>query len=189
MLPLKRSGGHRVLEPAVKSLILETVREVYPAQYGRMIWREHKTGHASGSLGKLDLVPYSLSWIYRLKRSRNRRLTGVLDRLRRNSFFYSDRMVRYPDPRRINRHVLNLHRERWFYPAGGRGLHYESAEDLFRMSVDRTVEIWEKMESRFYRKEKDLSDVMKMLRANALTGETDKEYADLKIAEPVRLQF
>ena len=122
---------------------------------------------------------------YSLKKSTSRKLADTCRWLVRSRFFYSDHFVRYPAGRRYNKHILNLHRQRWENPSGKIGLHYESVQNLLQQSCDRTVQLWEKIESSLYGGEN--TSIFDDLQINAYTGDNDLTYDDMKLKEPIRL--
>lgn len=148
ILPPESGGEGKQMIRSIKALLLSAVKEVYPVQYKKIIWKkgsDDKNPDAD-SKGIIDFVPGAMRYVYRIKHSRRPWIVKLLKNMRRNLPWYSDFMVQYPDPRRVNRHVLNLHRERWFYPDGDSGLHYESVEDLLKKSRDTVIEYLEKLE-------------------------------------------
>jgi len=190
MLPLREGRrGLRINRP-VKRLILEAFKEGFPDQY-RRLFLGRPSGDVDGDANAftlLDALPSLIRATYWIKRNRNPRLNALLDALRRRTALFNDYLVRYPDPRRINSHVLNLHRQRWVYPAGARGIHYESVEDLMRVVVDRTVDLWARVEAKLRQGNDNYSDVIRDMRTNNLSGEDGKDYLAMKDKEPVRLR-
>ncbi len=186
MLPVKSQKGLPIIDVAVKKILLKALKEVYPEN--DIIWLKGKS-NGNYSLNYIDIIPHLIRLTYWIKRSRHQYLKKTIESLKRKKFIYSDFLVRYPDAGKINRDALNLHRERWFHPTGVKGLHYESAEDLLRLSSERVAEIWKKIESRLYTNEKDITDILKKFRINAITGEIDKSYENMHNTNPIRLRF
>ncbi len=189
MFFLNNSKGRKKLHSAVKIFLLESIAKEYPEIYKEIVWKEDKNDKNNYLMtgGYLDILPSLIKAAFRLKRNNNRRIAGILKFLKKRIPAYSDFLIRYPDPREINDHVLNLHRERWQYPAGKPGIHYESVENLLKISCEKTVEIWEKIEASMWGKN-DRS-VIESLRINLFTGEKKAQYHDMKIKNPVRLYF
>ncbi len=191
-LPLRRGrGGMRILDYRIKSLLLETLAEACPAELSGLLWTARNPLHTDGTWksGPIDLIPSILRHSYRIKRSDSRALRKLMDRLRIRRRFFPDYVTRYPEPRRMNRHALNLHRERWFHPLGSPGLHYESVEDLFKTARDRTVAVWERMESMLYRGVTDVSSLVAELSVDSYTGEAGSRPLQMKIKKPLHLHL
>ncbi len=135
-----------------------------------------------------DIAIKSVPVVYTIKKTRSLRFIKLLRFFEKR--FYSDFLVRYPDGRRINRHILNLHRERWFIPTGEIGLHYESVDDLFRIARDKTVRIWTQIEEFFTQKQnislQQLSLVLEF--ANAYTGKKGFSLDKMTQQNPIRLR-
>ncbi|HOW84286.1 MAG TPA: hypothetical protein PK573_17110, partial [Spirochaetota bacterium] len=139
--------------------------------------------------GLIDLLPYLIAGAYGIKRTGSATVRKLMDRMRIRRRFFPDYVTRYPDPRRMNRHALNLHRERWFHPLGSPGLHYESVEDLFKIARDRTVAAWERMESILYTGQADIPAIIAEFIPDPYTGESGSGPAGLKIKKPLRMHF
>ncbi|RPI92442.1 MAG: hypothetical protein EHM32_09135 [Spirochaetales bacterium] len=191
-LPMRRiRGGIPVLDYRIKSLILEMLTDICPGELPRLIWNARSPRNTDGTWksGPVDLIPYLIRRTYLAKRSRSRALRMLLDRLRVRRRFFPDYVTRYPEPRRMDRHALNLHRERWFHPLGTPGLHYESVEDLFKIARDRTVAAWVRMESALYAGATDISPIIAELSVDSYTGEAGNGPSHMKIKKPLRLHF
>jgi hypothetical protein len=189
MLPVKKKYGMPKLDVSIKSFILDSIKQAYPEIYQKIIVMSLKQSDPEypSTISYLDFLPYLIKMAYTLKRSRNRRLANFFNNLRRNNILYSDFIVSYPLNRRFNKNTLNLHRERWENPAGKPGLHYESVYNLLMISCERTVELWEKIESSLYGKP-DIK-VLDDLNINAYTGDQKLTYHDMKIKRPIRLSM
>jgi hypothetical protein len=187
MLPLKKKKGLYHLDPAVKSYILGSIKQTYPEIYQKLIFPIIKQPDREypPPVTCLDLVPYLIRMTYRLKRSSNRRLATILEDIRRSKFILSDFTVHYPMNRKYNKNILNLHRERWENPAGKPGLHYESVYNLLAISCEKTIGLWETIESSLYGK-KNIK-ALEELNINAYTGDAQLSYHDMKLKRPVRL--
>lgn len=191
-LPLRRArGGFRVLDTTVKNLIIEMLRDACPAELSRLVRnaRVPRDENADSRSGLIDLLPHLIAGAYRIKRTGSATVRKLMDRMRLRHRLFPDYVTRYPEPRRMNRHALNLHRERWFHPLGSAGLHYESVEDLFKTAHDRTVAAWERMESTLYTGHADISAIIAEFMPDSYTGETGSGPAGLKIKKPLRMHF
>jgi len=187
LLPLKRTHGRLItLDNSVKSLLLEMLRETYPA-INALPFLKNACIPVKNGFTSLDALPYIILYSHGLKRKRSTMLAKILKMAQRYKLCYPDYITEYPDPRRINRHVLNLHRERWYYPAGKSGLNYESVEDLFRLTRDRIVDAWDKMEAILFTGKKNITPLLDELGIDAYTGEPGKYSHKMKIKNPVRL--
>lgn len=135
-----------------------------------------------------DIAIKCVSPVYTIKKTRSPRIIRMLRFFEKR--IYSDFLVRYPDGRRINRHILNLHRERWFIPTGEPGLHYESVDDLFRIARDKTVLIWKQLEELLTLKTdvtlQQLSSILEY--ANAYTGKKGFSIDKMNLQNPIRLR-
>lgn len=190
MLPAYKKGWFPRMDKAVKDYLLGSITDCYPEIISKIIYKRGKKGdsYLTKSFGYIDLVPYFIRFAYFLKNSRNRYFIKFVEAIKRKKIYFSDLLVRYPEPRKMNKHVLNLHRERWSYPAGSPGLHYESVDDLMRISRDMTIGIWESIESMLYNDSRDLQKILSSFN-NMLTGEENKNYHDMKHMNPKRLRF
>jgi len=139
-------------------------------------------------LDTFDIAVKCVPFVYMIKNNRSPQFVRILRFLEKR--FYSDFLVRYPDGRRINRHILNLHRERWFIPTGEPGLHYESVDDLFRIARDKTVFIWKQLEELFSKQEhitvQQLNTVLEY--SNAYTGKKGFSIDKMTLQNPIRLR-
>ncbi len=192
ILPLKAYNGRfAILENSIKDLIMDMISTVYPDVRERIFFKNVckmiNDGH--NRFTALDSIPYIIRFCFRYKRSRNTRLTKLFEKIQRKGIIYPDYTAHYPEPRRINRHVLNLHRERWYYPAGKKGLNYESVEDLFKTARDKIIDIWEKMEKQLYVSKPDLTALIREISIDSYTGEYGKYPHSMNIKNPVRLRF
>ncbi len=190
-LPLKRlSRGPMILDPAIKSFLIETIAETYPDLSKKGILSFFiGINQSPYQFGTLDLLPRIIKYFYLEKRNEAPRLRGLMSFLRNKGLCSPDFLSRYPSPRRMNRHVLNLHRERWSYPAGAGGLHYESVEDLYKTAREKIINSWERIEAHVYEKSDDFSRILDDLSIDAYTGEKAKAPEMMRISNPVRLRF
>lgn len=187
MLPVPITGKKTGIYPAIKTLILDTMSKTYPEIYEKILICDCSKIHSALSkrISYLDLIPILIRTAYSIKRSNNRRLANARRSLVRNGTLYSDYFVPYPMNRRYNKNILNLHRQRWENPAGKIGLHYESVQNLLTQSCEKTVELWEKIESCLYGSENHT--IFNDVHFNAYTGDTDLTFNDMKLKEPIRL--
>ncbi len=187
MLPVRSGRMISRLDEAITACILDSIKQAYPEFHQKLILLQlKKSGSESpAAFSYLDIMPHLIRTAYRLKRSSSRRLANFFLDLRRRNILYSDFIVSYPLNRRYNKNILNLHRERWEHPLGKPGLHYESIYNLLMISCEKTVELWEKLESALYGKIH--AKVMDELHINAYTGDPKLSYQDMKIKRPIRL--
>ena len=191
LLPVKKKIGFLKTNKAIKDFLIGSLMESLPDIGKRIIFKYGKNGdyQYSNSYGHIDLFPYCVKFAYLIKQNKNKHFIKLIETLKRKKIIFSDFIIRYPEPRKINKHVLNLHRERWFYPAGAAGLHYESVEDLMKIARDLTIDIWEKIESKTTSEDKTINDIMESFQVNALTGEAKKSYREMNIMNPIRIRF
>ena len=191
MLPPVSKAGRKEMMRPIKSLILNALREVYPGQYKKIIWKlgKESSNPEADSTGILDILPGAVRAVYRLKHNKRPWLVDLLKNVRRNIPVYSDFLVQYPDPRRMDKHVLNLHRERWFYPAGDSALHYESVEDLLRKSRDSIIDYLEKLEYYLISETGDQFDAIMGELPDGFTGNPDSAVDDMIEQNPHKLRY
>jgi hypothetical protein len=191
MLPVKGGFGYKGFDSAVKDMLLGSLHDVFPHFAKRFVWKRGNNPDTafSNSLGYIDLSRYFITLTYRLKHTRNERLKKMIQAFMRNRFVYLDLLVRYPEPRQLNRHVLNHHRARWVHPAGIPGIRYDSVEDILRICTAQIGDIWEEIEGMVYGKTENYNHILKKICINAFTGDEHAGYSSLKIKEPVKLRF
>ncbi len=192
LFPQNGKGPFSRLSPAVKEFILGSIEEAFPATMRRLVitFGRENDRRLSGSFGFLDLCPKFISLVYAVKRARaDSRIARILREIRRRKLLYSDFFVLYPQPRKINKHLANLHRDRWRNPSGAPGWRYESAEDLLYHACAATAEIWEKVEGILYGEKKNYQQIIKHLAVNPLTGESATPYEKLKVHEAVTVRY
>jgi hypothetical protein len=187
MLPLNTDRKVGRLDRPIISLLLNSLNQVYPEIYRKLNILNLDSSNPDDPypFNYVDLVPFFFKLSNRLKRNNNKRMANFFNFLRRNNLVYSDFIIRYPMHKKFNKNILNLHRERWENPSGKPGLHYESVQNLMTASCDKTIELWEKIESSLYTKEN--VSVLECLNFNAYTGDTKLTYHDMKIKRPIRL--
>lgn len=187
MLPVKKNNFFYSLYTPVKNVILESFKSSYPEIFKKIVIVSYSNNKddLTGNLSYLDLLPYLIQGAYWLKRRNSRRFANTLRSIRQRNIFYSDFIIRYPMQKRYNKNILNLHRERWENPAGKPGLHYESINNLITLTCEKTIELWEKIESSIYGKEN--KGVLGEFDINAYTGDALLSYHDMKIKRPIRL--
>jgi hypothetical protein len=190
MLP----AGEKVLrrtEHAIKMLLLDSLKETKIDIYNKSSFNNNSDSNKN-KLNRsvlIDLIPVFISLSYKIKRSRNPRLLKIMNYIKRKNLFYSDFFINYPYPARINTHILNLHKERWFHPTGAAGLHYESVRDLLTIAAMNTANIWKKIEEIQYNGKKNITDLEKELQINAITGIYDKNFTSMQMQNPVRPRY
>lgn len=186
MLPFKKSHFRYILNPSIKDLLLGSFKRVYPEISKKIILLEGKNdaGMYSNSIGYLEMLPFLIKSTYWIKQHENRKFIKFLNDLYRRNIIYSDFIVPYPWRKRLSMDGLNDHKGRWQYPAGKAGIHYESINDLLRISCEKIVEVWEKIEMSLY-SECDYK-ILDMFKFNAYTGEDNSKYSDMKISSPIR---
>ncbi|MFC1670688.1 zinc dependent phospholipase C family protein [Spirochaetota bacterium] len=188
-IPLTASKWGPVINPSVKSLILESINDVYPEIYKKIIWRKSKNEDKKfqDSFGIIDLVPQLIKFSYWVKRKKSKNFVNFINKMKNINFLFSDFIIQYPPQKKINRHVLNFHKERWQYPASRTGFQYESIDNIMEHICEKNVEIWEKIESLLYENKK--INVVNDIDINAYTGVKGVQYHDMKLKNPVRLYF
>lgn len=191
IFPSTGAGLSERLYPPLKDFILGSLEEAFPGESKGLVWKNGPEADTrlSRSVGYLDACPRLIRTAFRIKRSTDQRLIKFLRTLRRRNIVYSDFLVRYPEPKKVNKHVMNLHRERWQSPTGAPGVRYESAEDLMRLCCDITTEIWEKTEGILFGQKRNYGPIIQKLAVNALTGHPTLGYGGLKIKEPILLRY
>ena len=191
MLPVRGKGLSSRLDPPVKEFILGSLEEEFPGKIDRLVWKKgpDEDRRLSHSLGFLDVCPALIKAAYRIKMGNHPRYLKTIKALRRRNLVYSDFLVPYPHPRSINRHIINLHRERWLNPAGTSGIRYESVEDLMRQCCEITVEVWERTEGILFGQKRNYERIQKHLSVNALTGQPGMSFSEMKHKEPVILKY
>lgn len=189
MLPIMNIRLLRRLDQPVLSFILSSMKQVYPEIYHKLILLKLDKNNPDNSLpvSHVDIIPYMIRLAHRLKHNDNKRMSNFFRYLRRNNLFYSDFIIRYPMKRKYNKNILNLHRERWENPAGKPGLHYESVNNLMILACEKTVELWERIESSLYTKEDH--SIFNEFNINAYTGDTKLSYHDMRVKKPIRLSI
>ncbi len=186
MLPLKKKGFQHI-EQAIKVFLLNSIKEANMEFYSKLIPKKKKNNEKSHEFLIFDAIPAFIRLSYKIKRSRNPQLLKIINFIKRKNLFYSDYLVKYPSGK-VNTHILNLHKERWFHPTGVSGLHYESVRDLLAISCMKTANTWKKIEEILYRK-KDISEIGNDFKINAVTGIIDKDFTSMHLQNPVRPRF
>lgn len=190
--PNTGKGFFTRLSPAVKEFVLGSIEEAFPNKIRRLIFKSGPGNDRrfSESFGFLDLCPKIISLVYAVKRAKtDSRIVRVIREIRRRKLVYSDFFVLYPPPRKINKHLANLHRDRWRSPSGTPGWRYESVEDLLHQVCAATTETWEKVEGILYGEKKNYQHITRRLSANPLTGEIATPYEKLKVYEAVTVRY
>ncbi len=187
MLPIRKKRFLYTISPPIKNLILGSLKKSYPDIFKKVIIVSHSGNNddLTGNWGYLDTLPYLIRLAYWIKRKNNRQLANFMRYIRQKNIFYSDFIIRYPMQKRYNKNILNLHRERWEIPVGKPGLHYDSILNLITLTCDRTIELWEKIETSIY--EKENREVLGVFNFNAYTGDGTLSYHDMKFKRPIKL--
>ena len=187
---MEAANGKRLfLEPSVKTLILQGLKrfdkELFNRHFKKLSGLE--IDGALGPVPAMDRIPSNIKLCYRLKRTENIRLKRFMDRINEYPFLYTDFFVRYPGFKRVDTDALNLHQGRWQYPAGQKGLRYESVLHLIKTAVDKTVDAWEEIESLAYGEPH--IDLKPYIDLNTYTGEKGPGLRDMKIKDVIRLRI
>jgi len=188
MLPVVVKGKRSLIMPSIKVLMLQALRN-----FDEILFRENFKKfygvEITGSIGYvpgMDRIPSNIKLCYRLKRTENQRLKGFLDRFNSYPFLYTDFFVRYPGFKRVDEDALNLHQGKWQYPAGQKGLRYESVLHLIKTAVDKTADAWEHIESLAYGNRN--LNLKPYIDVDAYTGEKGSGFRDMKIKDVIRLR-
>jgi hypothetical protein len=189
MLPSANHKKFKSIEHAIKIFITDSIKEAYPDVYKKLVFIKDKEDKRWPAYFIMDIMPFFIKFHYRIKKSRNPQLLKLMNYIKNKNILYSDYFVNYPLIGKLNTHVLNLHKERWFHPTGSSGLHYESAKDLLYISSTRIADIWKKIEAVLHGNLKDTSEIEKELKINSITGIFEKDFYSMKIQNPVHLRF
>ncbi len=189
MMPSVNHKKFKSIEHAIKVFLMDSIKEAYPDIYKRLVFIKDDGDKRWPASFIMDFMPFFLQLSYKIKKSRNPQLLKMLNYIKKKNILFSDYFINYPPPSKINTHVLNLHKERWFHPAGTSGLHYESAKDLLHISSAQTAGIWKKIEAMLYDDRKNISKIEKEFKINAITGIFDRDYYSMKVQNPVHLKF
>lgn len=188
MLPVYTGRGKKVVWPSIKYLILESLkRENEPLL--RKSFPDLKQKRIDGDTGKVknfDRIPLWISLCYKIKRTENSKWINIIDKLADNPLTYSDFLIRYPLPKRVDEDALNIHQGRWQYPALQRGFRYESVLHLIKFSIEQIVGVWELIEPAIY--ETKTLDINEIIGLSSYTGEKGVFFNEMKIKDPVRLK-
>ncbi len=186
MLPITNRKGIKKMNPGIKHYILQNLNETYPEIYKDIVWKENKLNRKDylSSTGNIDFIPYFIRFAYKIKRSNNSKVIKLVKFIKKKNIFFSDFIIRYPETRRVNTHLLNLHMDRWENPAGKIGVRYESIDNLMTISCEKIVDIWERVEASLWAKND--TDVINEFSVNAFTGERKKGFFDMKKKNPLR---
>ncbi len=189
MLPFNRIGRRSSLEPSVKALILQALKKLDEGLFNRAFKRiaGKEINGALGYVPGFDRIPANIQFCYRMKRTENDRLKRYMDRINEYPPLYSDFLVRYPGFKRVDMDALNIHQGRWQYPAGQKGLRYESVLHLIKTAVERIVDAWERIESIAYGGKS--IDIAPFAEINAYTGEKSVLYREMKIKDVIKLRL
>jgi hypothetical protein len=188
MLPVYKIKNKTVIWPAIKYLILESLRRENEPLL-KKYFQDIKSDKIDGDIGQIknfDRIPSGINLCYKIKRTDNPKWINIIDKLCENPVTYSDFLVRYPQPKRVDEDALNIHQGRWQYPANQRGFRYESVLHLIKSAIEEIVAVWELVEPAIYGGKH--SDFDEMMLLNAYTGEKNVFFEDMKIKDPVKLK-
>jgi hypothetical protein len=135
-----------------------------------------------------QLVPL-IGTIHKFKTNRSPVRSRILKSRWIRKILSPDFTTLYPEPRRLNKHILNLHRERWYYPAGGSGLHYESVEDLIKLAREKIVVVWELLDSYLFGHGPKLETILQDVKLDCYTGERAKGPELMTVCNEYRIRF
>ncbi|MBN2400829.1 MAG: zinc dependent phospholipase C family protein [Spirochaetes bacterium] len=189
MLPTANHKNYYSTERAIKVFLIDSLEEAFPDIYQRLVFIKDQEDKKWPAFFIMDILPLFIKLYFKIKKSRNPQLIRFINYIKKKNIAYSDYFIGYPPAGKINTHVLNLHKERWFHPAGTSGLHYESIKDLLFNSSARIAEIWKKIEAAINSNRKDTSEIEKDFRINPITGIFEKDYYSMKVQNPVHLRF
>ncbi len=185
MMPVKKNNR---FNPPIKKIILETLDQVYPEFYKKLTLKKGKEENQYiKDKSCLDVLPFLIKKTFKLQTSNNERLTNVFKKIKDNKWLFSDFFVKYPMNKRYNLDALNLHKSKWNFPAGKKGMNYDSIENLFVQCYERTIDLWQQIEVCMFEEPK--GKIFKNLAINAYTDDMNAGYYKMKIKDPVRLYF
>lgn len=191
-LPLTQGKSNEHIRSAIKDIVLGTIESAFPKAISQIVWKFGKNDDTrlSQSFGYLDICPYLIKLAYTIKRAHpSSRIVRIIKEIRRRKIFYSDFLVLYPSARKVNKHFINLHRDRWRNPTGTPGWRYESVEDLLHQTCLHTTEIWEKIEGILFGERKNYQQISKYLSINPLTGDLHIPYEKMRMHEAITLRY
>jgi hypothetical protein len=188
MFPLCTVKNKKVVWPAIKYLILESLRRDNESLF-KKYFKDIKDKKIDGDIvyvKNFDKIPKMILDCYKIKRTDNLRWIKIIDRLCSNKFLYSDFFIRYPAAKRIDEDAMNIHQGRWQYPALQKGFRYESVLHLVRSSIDQTTKIWESfLQAAYNNKPFEINEILSL---NPYTGENDVFFEDMKVKDPIKLK-
>lgn len=188
MLPVSSIGGKSIIWPAIKYLLLESLkRENQPLleKYFKEL-AGRKIDGGTGFVKDFDRIPSGIMLCYKTKRTENPKWIKIIDKMAENPLTYSDFFIRYPKPKRVDEDAMNFHQGRWQYPGLQRGFRYESVIHLIKAAIDQTVKVWELFEPAIYgNKPVNLNEIML---SSAYTGENGVFFRDMNVKDPVKIK-
>jgi hypothetical protein len=188
MLPLCVFKNKKVVWPAIKYLILESLKRDDESLF-KTYFKDIKDKKIDGDIAyvkNFDKIPQMILYCYKIKRTDNPKWINVIDKLCENKFIHSDFFIRYPAPKRVDEDAMNIHQGRWQYPALQRGYRYESVLHLVKSSIEQTVRIWENfMQAAYDNKPFEIDEILSL---NSYTGENGVLFKDMKIKDTVKLK-
>ena len=188
MLPLYTVKNKKIVWPAIKYLILESLKRDNESLF-KKYFRDIKDKKMDGDIvyvKNFDKIPNMILKCYKMKRTDNPKWINAIDKLCDNKLVYSDFFIRYPAAKRVDEDAMNIHQGRWQYPALQRGFRYESVLQLIKSSIDQITKTWESfIHAAYDNKPFEINDVLSL---NPYTGENDVFFEDMKIKDPVKLK-
>ncbi len=189
MLPIIKYKKSAKIEQSIKVLLINSLKEIHPELFRRLNVFKFKKNDRFFLNILIDLIPFFIKFTYKIKNSRDPRLLKIITYIKRKNLFYSDYLINYPSRGRVNTHVLNLHKERWFHPSGVAGLHYESVTDLLLNASEQIANLWKKIEEMLYKNTKDISQLEQDININSYTGKAGLGFDSMNVQNPVKLRF
>ncbi len=189
MLPIDDNGKSRSFEPSIIALLSDSIKTLNPELHKRFKFLMNKNDSNVIINEVFKLTPFLFRLSYKMKKSRGRGFIRFLDYLRKKNLIWFNSLIYYSPVAKINTHVLNLHKERWFHPAGTSGLHYESINDLLLLSGKQTISLWQKIEDVLYLHPEKLQQIAGEFRFDAYTGLREKDFNSMHLQKPNRLHL
>jgi len=188
MLPIYTMKNKKIVWPAIKYLILESLKRDNESLF-KKYFKDIKDKKIDGDIiyvRNFDKIPKRILDCYKIKRTDNQKQINIIDRLCNNKLIYSDFLIRYPAAKRVDEDAMNIHQGRWQYPALQRGFKYESVLHLVKSSIDQITKIWENfIQADYDNKPFEIDEILSL---NLYTGENDVFFKDMKTKDPVKLK-
>ena len=188
MLPLYTFKNKKVVWPAIKYLILESLKRDNESLF-KKYFKDFKDKKIDGDIlyvKNFDKIPQRILDCYKIKRTDHPKWINIIDRLCNNKFIHSDFLIRYPAAKKVDEDAMNIHQSRWQYPALQRGFRYESVPQLIKSSIEHIVKIWESfLQAAYDNKPFEINEILSL---NPYTGENSVFFEDMKTKDPVKLK-